>query len=841
MSRLDMDTGSPDLWITSIRCTHEKCQNHRRFDPGLSSTVTELGAPWRIMYGDQSTVSGHLAIDRIEFSDVVIEHQLIGLAERKSVTFLDDVVDGVFGLGFPSLSTFIFDKDQLKDLDDNGGRRRQGRLSTTVLASIMNRDILPAPVFGVWLGDGNSEDASGSPVHGKQLEMKSRLSSKEDRSNNSNIDIHAMSNEQVDGEFLFGSIDASRFEGNLTFVPIVHPNYWQVKVDGITIDGGDQDLHLQGEAVIDTGSTLIILPIAQAKAVNRAIGAQVDEWEGWILRCDSNQKGTLDFYMGGERFSVRRSDLVREPVDTRPGFCYSAVTATPSNVMILGDVFIRNNYCVFDLEHLTIGFAPLRRVLASNRDEFMRRPTSRPNFWDLASILQSPSTTNGSVAEDMPLDLSSVGILSSLDLQPALKAEDYDIEIECIPSAASPCSTPPESNGNSSSHHHHQSKTLRVQAKDIPGTWLGMTTHGDVVTLTNYREELTYRPPPGFIPLSRGKVPSEYLASMAVSHAAELAAPPATSIELGSSTETTFSTDDAAFPVTANSTTEPSPSLTTPPKKKRDLANAWIHKLAKRWQKDFEGFNLLVVHDGGSKQYVGSNREGAEVHILARDSDDNNTSTATKTTVISRDSVAGVSNSVFSRPWRKVNWGAEGMTEVLNRDLKVFGTNPTQLTDAYDEQTELAWMAIQLLTMMRVHTLPFPEDCTTPSQIYEALRERVFIPQVGVMPIWGPGSDAKNGLPPPRYDYGTRSSTIILFGRHTNVAVYVEKVWYGDWDENLGMRPEYASDSAEGLVWWQGEIGRPPAEWRQISGEELEQLIERAKSVVDPTIVLGEE
>ncbi|KAF9096145.1 hypothetical protein BGX27_001167 [Mortierella sp. AM989] len=323
MFKLDMDTGSSDLWIPSLKCDRHniRCARHSRFDPSLSSTVTELKTPWKISYGDGSNVSGHLAIDRVEFSEIAIENQLFGMADRESNSFLDDVVDGVFGLGFPDLSAFALD-------DPKGAEAKaKGPISNTVLNGLLTHELIPAPVFGVWLG--NSDDPSTDPNAG-------------------------------DGEFIFGSIDASRFVGDLTFLPVTHQKYWQVKVDGVKINK-ELDLTISGDTIIDTGTTLLVLPIAQAKKVNKAIGATSDPWEGWILPCNSNRDGSLDFEMGGETFSVRRKDLVREAVKNRDGWCYSAVTATPGDVMIFGDVFIRNNYCVFDVGHLSIGIAPIRR------------------------------------------------------------------------------------------------------------------------------------------------------------------------------------------------------------------------------------------------------------------------------------------------------------------------------------------------------------------------------------------------------------------------------------------------------------------------------------------------
>ncbi|KAG0199897.1 hypothetical protein BGX28_006902 [Mortierella sp. GBA30] len=412
MFKLDMDTGSSDLWVPSMKCGdhNTKCNRHARFDPSLSSTVTELNSsPWKIAYGDGSTVSGHLAIDRLEFSDITIENQLFGMADRESSSFLDDVVDGVFGLGFPELSALVLEdvkgteaklrrKNQEKnhdqnDNDDNNnnndtGTRKKIRISNAVLSGIMNHELVPAAVFGVWLGGFNNDDdrdRNDDNHHGHEPSTMT-------------TDPNA-----GDGEFIFGSIDTTRFEGEMTFLPITHPKYWQVQVDGVRVAG--EDLSIQGDTIIDTGTTLLVFPMVQAKKINKAIGARLDPWEGWILPCDSNKEGVIEFLMGGRLFSVRRRDLVREKLKSKSKggkkvkkeaekkkkeqeeeedkeedkeeeerqekkngdkeeeerWCYSAVTATPGDVMIFGDVFIRNNYCVFDVEHLSIGIAPIRR------------------------------------------------------------------------------------------------------------------------------------------------------------------------------------------------------------------------------------------------------------------------------------------------------------------------------------------------------------------------------------------------------------------------------------------------------------------------------------------------
>ncbi|KAI1320857.1 hypothetical protein EDD11_009814 [Mortierella claussenii] len=384
--KLDMDTGSSDIWIPSQTCSRHNsdCSRHTFFNPLQSSTLTPLSTPWKIAYGDGSSVSGSLAIDRLEFSEIVIENQLFGLAERESATFLNDVVDGVFGLGFPALSTLVMENPQEVE------RQINATVSQTVLGGLLTHELIPAPVFGVWLGSGDGDSRGGGGRGGGKggRGNSSRTSSDSDA-------LDSGQGEQVgDGEFIFGSIDTTRFTGDLTFMPITHPKYWQIRVDGVKIttttrktksgsSGGSggggggpsplstdtttttttMDLAIHGDAIIDTGTTLLVFPIAQAKKINKALGARYDPWEGYILPCDTSlhQPGPLDFVMGGQTFSVRRKDLVREHVKNKPGWCYSAVTATPGDVMILGDVFIRNNYCVFDIQHLSIGIAPVRR------------------------------------------------------------------------------------------------------------------------------------------------------------------------------------------------------------------------------------------------------------------------------------------------------------------------------------------------------------------------------------------------------------------------------------------------------------------------------------------------
>ncbi|EAW56453.1 hCG40255 [Homo sapiens] len=42
---LVFDTGSPDIWVPSVYCNSDACQNHQRFDPSKSSTHRTWASP----------------------------------------------------------------------------------------------------------------------------------------------------------------------------------------------------------------------------------------------------------------------------------------------------------------------------------------------------------------------------------------------------------------------------------------------------------------------------------------------------------------------------------------------------------------------------------------------------------------------------------------------------------------------------------------------------------------------------------------------------------------------------------------------------------------------------
>ncbi|KAF9149003.1 hypothetical protein BG015_009220 [Linnemannia schmuckeri] len=465
-------------------------------------------------------------------------------------------------------------------------------------------------------------------------------------------------------------------------------------------------------------------------------------------------------------------------------------------------------------------------ALASNRDEFLARETSRADFWDLDPILYKAIRQSSSSSDDIPTPVpapssqrpSPVGVLTGQDLQPS-QAINYTIQ---------------EVFSFSNQEQEQEQVALTLNTKDIPGTWLGMTTHGDFVALTNFREDGAYMATKRDPKLSRGKVCGEFLVSMAAAHHKEEQDEEDEKVDVDSTrgSETGSVSASPSTDEIVNGSEKKSRNRRES-RVRKDQAEKWIRRRAVGWEDEFEGLNLLVVQNAGDQQCVGGNRLGSELTVFnASDT----TTTDAVTGRILEGSVVGVSNSVFTRPWTKVKVGVNALETVLNQSITLFGTglhascNSNTSSEAghvtVDGDTkEIAWLVIQMLTLLRTNTQPFSEeDSTNLLTLVQGLSKRVFIPRIG--------------LGGPTMEYGTRSSTIALFGRERDgeagVAVFVEKVWYSDKDVVTGERTEYAPDSSQGLVWWQGRVGQPRQQWRHVVGDELEHLLNHARIIRHP-------
>ncbi|KAF9913081.1 hypothetical protein BX616_010171 [Lobosporangium transversale] len=193
----------------------------------------------------------------------------------------------------------------------------------------------------------------------------------------------------IEQKLITSPIFSERFEGELTWVPVTVRRYWQVKCDGLFF--GDVDLKLKSDVIIDTGTTLVIVPTLVAEAIHAQIpGAINDKKHGWIVP-NTPEVAALNgvqFVLNGVKFNVIMKDIMRESVWGKRGYVYSGITSNDQiPVWILGDVFIKENFCVFDMGKHRVGIAkckPPNRIQPSviqqvkdDFEEFQKRQASK--------------------------------------------------------------------------------------------------------------------------------------------------------------------------------------------------------------------------------------------------------------------------------------------------------------------------------------------------------------------------------------------------------------------------------------------------------------------------------
>jgi saccharopepsin len=166
------------------------------------------------------------------------------------------------------------------------------------------------------------------------------------------------SSEEDGGEAIFGGIDHSAYSGDIDYVPVRRRAYWEVELEKVYFGKDELELEHTG-AAIDTGTSLIVVPVEIAEMLNAQIGAK-KSWNGqYQVDCAKVPSlPDLSFYFGGKAYPLKGTDYI---LDIQ-GTCISAFTGMDINLpggslWIIGDVFLRKYYTVYDLGKHAVGFA----------------------------------------------------------------------------------------------------------------------------------------------------------------------------------------------------------------------------------------------------------------------------------------------------------------------------------------------------------------------------------------------------------------------------------------------------------------------------------------------------
>ncbi|XP_040050298.1 pepsin A [Gasterosteus aculeatus] len=287
------DTGSSNLWVPSVYCSSEACNNHNKFNPGQSSTFQWGDQTLSIQYGTGS-MTGRLASDNVEVGGITVPNQVFGISETEAPFMAQMAADGILGLAFQSIAS-----DNVVPVFDN----------------MVKQGLVSQSLFSVYLS-GNSEQGS---------------------------------------EVAFGGIDSSHYTGQITWIPLTSATYWQIQMDSVTING--QAVACTGgcQAIIDTGTSQIVGPTNDINNMNSWVGATANQNGEATVNCQNIQgMPEVTFTLNGQAFTIPASAYVSQ---SSYGCSTGFGQGGSQQLWILGDVFIRQFYVIFDTENQTVGLA----------------------------------------------------------------------------------------------------------------------------------------------------------------------------------------------------------------------------------------------------------------------------------------------------------------------------------------------------------------------------------------------------------------------------------------------------------------------------------------------------
>lgn len=298
------DTGSADLWVPRKGCQNcgycnpftkntSLCKD--KYDSSDSSDFKEDGADFEIQYGSGS-VKGMFSKDTVTLAqDIAVHSQRFAEVQDAKGMGIAYAMGKFDGILGLGFETIAIGK-------------------TTVFGSAIEQGLVKDPVFAFYLGD------------------------------------------EGDGELTLGGYDSSKFDGDLKYVDLDKATYWQIKLDDISM--GDKYSAGATTGIVDSGTSLLVGPSTEITKIALSVGAEQNVMGEYTIDCKKvDAIPEISFKIDGVDYSLPGSDLVIQASN----MCLFAMMGmdipAPGPQWILGDVFMRRYYTVFDQGNKKIGFA----------------------------------------------------------------------------------------------------------------------------------------------------------------------------------------------------------------------------------------------------------------------------------------------------------------------------------------------------------------------------------------------------------------------------------------------------------------------------------------------------
>jgi len=306
--RVIYDSGSSNLWVSNIKPGLFSLSKHNYYDHKKSSSYVQNGTTFAIEYGS-GPVAGEYSADIMSIGGVDIEGYTFAEANDVSglgLAYNVGKFDGICGMGWDDISV-----DGVQ----------------TPLRALVESGKLDDQVYAFYLGSGGAA-----------------------------------------GELTIGGVNPARYTGDFHYVPVVEmvpgiTGYWEIVLDDVQVGGSSISAAKRG--VVDSGTSLMIVPTDEIKAIATAVGAkQLSKIppfnREYTIDCDASAP-SIDFVIDGTTYSLSKEDYSLDQGSGQCLFAFSGqdIPAPVGPLIIMGDVFMRAHYCKFDVGQRRVGIAQI--------------------------------------------------------------------------------------------------------------------------------------------------------------------------------------------------------------------------------------------------------------------------------------------------------------------------------------------------------------------------------------------------------------------------------------------------------------------------------------------------
>lgn len=289
-----------------------------KYDAKKSKTYKNYNKTLPLFYG-QGRAIGEVSSDSVNIADEQVKDQYF-LSVIKDTDFDNLKADGILGMG-PGYG---------------------GSAYPPLMYSMINQKIINESIFSVFLSPDDSD---------------------------------------VNSCVLFGEVNLKKYakkDSEIVYMKTLNDGYWSTRLNSITVKN-TKIFQSSYSAILDTGTSLIMGPEHEINQVLKLIkkGNNCEYKDDyWFCDCDKTEDyPSIHINLSGNEFEIVPENYILKS----SGKCRVLIKADKTlNMWILGDVFLRRYYTVYDLGNLRVGI-----VRSTNKDKVIENGSTWPRklFW----------------------------------------------------------------------------------------------------------------------------------------------------------------------------------------------------------------------------------------------------------------------------------------------------------------------------------------------------------------------------------------------------------------------------------------------------------------------------